>query len=162
MPRPFSSVKEMDETLIRNWNETVTDDDTIYVLGDISMKIQKYDLNVLKGRIHVILGNHDKRPNYFKQFTHILSIQDRKYIDVEGQIIVLDHFPLHRWDRSHYGSWHLFGHCHGRLTDGVGKSLDVGVDSWQYRPVSFVNIKAAMRHKPDNPNLIKVNNVTGS
>jgi calcineurin-like phosphoesterase family protein len=34
--RPFESIEEMDNALIRNWNNVVSDEDTVYILGDIS------------------------------------------------------------------------------------------------------------------------------
>jgi len=61
--RPFSDVQEMDEALITNWNRRVTNGDTIYIIGDLffrnSVPAEEY-LKRLKGRKHLILGNHDK------------------------------------------------------------------------------------------------------
>lgn len=61
--RPFASVEEMDETLIRNWNQRVKTNDTVYVLGDLMFRNQKPPeeyLDRLKGRKHLITGNHDR------------------------------------------------------------------------------------------------------
>ena len=61
--RPFSSVEEMDETLIRNWAKRVKANDTVYVLGDLMFRNQKSPeeyLSRLKGKKHLIIGNHDK------------------------------------------------------------------------------------------------------
>ena len=60
--RPFTSVSEMDEVLIRNWNSRITDRDDVYILGDLMHKSKKKPENVLgelKGRKHLIIGNHD-------------------------------------------------------------------------------------------------------
>jgi calcineurin-like phosphoesterase family protein len=47
------------------------------------------------------------------------------------------------WPKSHYGTWHLFGHSHGCL-EPWGKSFDVGVDAWQMRPISINQVKEKM------------------
>lgn len=60
------------------------------------------------------------------------------------QVIVLCHYALRVWDRSHYGSWHLFGHSHGHLP-GLGLSLDIGVDCHGYRPLSLAEVADNMR-----------------
>jgi calcineurin-like phosphoesterase family protein len=82
-----------------------------------------------------------------------------KEIKIEGQVIVLCHYMMSIWPGSHYNSWHLFGHSHGRSTE-VGKSLDVGVDTEKYGhkrfyPYSFDEIKAIMKLKGDNFNKLK-------
>ena len=58
------------------------------------------------------------------------------------------------WARSHYNSIHLYGHSHGRL-DGIGKSMDIGVDTNNFYPYSLDDILKIMKTKPDNPNIIK-------
>lgn len=62
-PRGFKSVKEMNETLIKNWNETVTNQDVIYVLGDFFLGTDEefiyQTIKRLNGEIHLIYGNHD-------------------------------------------------------------------------------------------------------
>ena len=54
----------------------------------------------------------------------------------QTQLVVLCHYSMRVWDRSHYGSWHLYGHSHGNLPP-LKNSLDVSVDCWGYRPVSI-------------------------
>ena len=68
------------------------------------------------------------------------------------QRIVLSHYAMRIWDRSHFGTWHLFGHSHGSMPDDpTSRSLDVGVDVWNYRPVSYEQIKARMATKTWQP-----------
>ena len=60
--RPFKSVKEMDESLIANWNNTVSKQDTIYVLGDFSFHGADETQNITKrltGNKILVMGNHD-------------------------------------------------------------------------------------------------------
>jgi len=59
------------------------------------------------------------------------------------QVIVLCHYAMRAWDRSHYGSWHLYGHSHGTLP-GYGLSFEVAVDCWDFRPVGLDVMAARM------------------
>lgn len=62
--RPFKNVIEMDETLINNWNNAVSDDDIVYILGNLVFRSEKsasYYVERLKGTKHLVLGNHDHK-----------------------------------------------------------------------------------------------------
>ena len=59
------------------------------------------------------------------------------------QVIVLCHYSLQVWDRSNQGSWHLFGHSHGKLK-GIGLSFDVGVDCREFEPLSLEEVASRM------------------
>ena len=149
--RPFNSIEEMDETLIHNWNELVKPEDVAYILGDFAWRdVGKY-ASRLHGNINLVLGNHDKRSQCEG---HFCSVHDVMRAKVNGRFIFLSHFSHRVWDKSHYNSWHLFGHNHGRLPP-FGKSFDVGVDAHFYQPISFEQVEAAMLTLPDNWNLLK-------
>ena len=152
--RPWSSIEEHDEALIENWNKTVSKKDEVYHLGDFSFGKNK-DVRKLRfrlnGKIHLILGNHDYRNKVNRLENTFSSIHELITIKHERQIIVLCHYALRVWDRSRYNTWQLYGHSHGNLSS-VGKQLDVGVDSHNYRPISFEEVKEIMKTKPDNPN----------
>lgn len=69
-----------------------------------------------------------------------------KYLLQEEQVpptIVLCHYGMRVWDRSHYNSWHLYGHSHGALPS-QGMSMDVGVDVWQ-KPISITQVADSMQ-----------------
>jgi len=145
--RPFASVEEMNEALINNWNDRVSVGDIVYhtgdfLLGNNSNKIPEI-VKRLKGQIHLILGNHDqKRTKHLVGFADIKSYKEVKY---DNQRIILCHFPFKVWNKSHHGSWNLHGHSHGSLTrDYSIKQLDVGVDCWNYRPLSYEDVKLEM------------------
>lgn len=60
--RPFSSIQDMNEKLIENWNNTVKDEDIVYFLGDFCLgnNNQAREIcNRLKGYKIIVLGNHD-------------------------------------------------------------------------------------------------------
>lgn len=127
--RPFQDVEEMDREIIKRHNEVVSDNDIVYHLGDFSLKKNrsKY-LEQLKGKHIFIKGNHDK------EGYDILEIK------IDGQSIVLCHYAMRVWNKSHYGSWELFGHSHNTL-EPIGKQMDVGVDTNNFYPYSFEDVK---------------------
>jgi calcineurin-like phosphoesterase family protein len=63
------------------------------------------------------------------------------------QVIALCHYSMQVWELSNYGSWHLFGHTHGKLK-GIGMSFDVGVDCTEFAPLSLEQVAAKMAHLP--------------
>jgi len=149
--RPFESIEVHDEALIANWNDRVQAGDVVYHLGDFALCKRDKALQILQrlnGQIHLIRGNHDKV---------IRGIEDqfvcvRNYHEVKGKDpkkIVLSHYAHRVWNASHKGSWHLFGHSHGDLAD-YGLSTDVGVDRWDYAPVSLEQIRKYMENKAES------------
>ena len=144
--RPYSSVDEMDESLISNWNSKVEKNDHIYIVGDFTMGSNATTyLRRLNGRKHLVRGNHDNEPKLDHGWT---SIHDLRTVKVGSQPIVLCHYALRVWDKSHYGSYHCYGHSHGKLPDDLDSlSLDVGVDCHSYFPLEFEEIKNLMKNK---------------
>ncbi len=138
--RPFENVEAMDEGLIQNWNARVKPGHTVYHIGDFALRSREVDvenyIRRLNGQIHLILGNHDRKSvlkaRGFADRTHY------KEIRVGDQKIVLLHYAMKTWNKSHHGSWQLHGHSHGSLgRDFKMKQLDVGVDCWNYTPLSY-------------------------
>jgi calcineurin-like phosphoesterase family protein len=74
-------------------------------------------------------------------------------IKEKGCYIVLCHYAMRVWPRSHYNSIQLHGHSHGRLLP-IGKQWDVGVDNNNYHPVPFDQIIEIMSVREDNFNLV--------
>lgn len=146
----------MNEQLILNWNNCVRPDDTVYHLGDVALG-QKSALGPilerLNGKIHLILGNHEKPALTYKN--RFESVHDLLSINIDRQHIVLCHYAFEVWPYSHKGSWHLHGHSHGALVRRPFR-FDIGVDSVAryladknntkilpeyYRPLSFEELK---------------------
>jgi calcineurin-like phosphoesterase family protein len=155
--RPYKSIEEMNEAIVNNWNSLVTQDDTVYHLGDVGFinndNLNKY-LNRLNGKIYHIIGNHDKklRTDRFEWSRHYfeLKIQD-KDCERGSQLIILCHYPFLTWDRKHHNSWNIHGHCHGSIpVDLNTKRIDAGVDVWNYYPISYQVLKNEFK-KFNNP-----------
>jgi calcineurin-like phosphoesterase family protein len=153
--RPFDSVEEMNETLIQNWNRKVRANDEVYVLGDFTMS-PKYRtasgfLEQMKGTIHLIIGNHDlyikdKDRDGLKRFESHEKYMEVQDVFIQGtgkkqRLVFLCHYPMVSWNRSHYGSIHLFGHVHNSpIGYRAQNSYNARTDVWNYEPVTLNEI----------------------
>lgn len=155
--RPWDNPTDMNEDLIYNWNEIIPKDGIVFMLGDFAMGANKRQiekvLGQLNGKKHLIIGNHDR--DVLKGYVKTMweSVNDLVKITVTDdevdnghQPIILCHYPMITWDGAHRGSWQLFGHVHGGLSNkGVIKhgpsQMDVGVDSHEYYPISYEDVK---------------------
>lgn len=156
--RPFMNEYEMNRVLVQNWNERVKPEDTVYHLGDfgVGVKDQRelaelaYSLN---GNIFLLKGNHEnavlKNDNVRQRFNWIRDYYELK---TPNDLIVLFHYALRVWNKSHHGALHAYGHSHGSLPDDINSlSLDVGVDCWNYKPITIDEFKDGMKHKTFKP-----------
>ena len=136
----------MNEKLIENWNGRVSKDDDIYHLGDFGFaRHEKLDeiLQRLNGRKYFIKGNHDKPMKCLGK--HFVWMKDYADISDDGRHVVLCHYGLRVWNRSFHGKTvMLYGHSKGSLPP-IKNSLDVGVDCWNYRPVTLDEIKERLK-----------------
>lgn len=164
--RPFSSVEEMNETIVKNWNMRVGDKDIVFNLGDLSF-FPKDGANLvrrLNGKKYWILGNHDRDISQLKPFFGWignyaeLKVKDED-TDSGIRFIVLSHYPFASWKLSHKGSWHFHGHCHGELFHENYPRVDVGVDGQKgshdptYGPISYQEIKTIITKRKLKKNL---------
>ena len=153
--RPFANASEMNEVLIRNWNETVPEDGIVFHLGDFAFggaKEWNEILNRLNGKIYLILGNHDMKQvkqGFMKRFEFVTQ---QMTIRVGGQTIILNHNPFLTYGGCYRNTWQIFGHVHSGPLADKGKDLarlqvlfprqyDVGVDNNNFRPISFTEVK---------------------
>jgi calcineurin-like phosphoesterase family protein len=139
--RPFIDIAEMNSELVNNWNTTVNESDTVYFLGDLFFKSNNFKLN---GQIIYIKGNHDHNfPD--------LRLSDS--ITIQGLHIFMMHYPP--WINSLKYSFTiplktdiiLCGHVHNNwktrtYTNCQGNIpvINVGVDVWDYKPVTIEKI----------------------
>lgn len=158
--RPFKNVEEMDEALIENWNQVVSDDDTVFHLGDFAFggsNVWKSIIPRLNGHINLIIGNHDRknlRQGYMSSFGMVVP---QLQIEIEGNPIYLNHYPFLCYGGSYRGVWQLFGHVHsGPNAEGLDISrlktlfptqYDVGVDNNDYAPISYREVKAKIEYQ---------------
>lgn len=141
--RPWT-VEEQTEQLIERWNSKVGTNDIVYHLGDFAFvnkkQIQKVlsILDQLNGDKRFIMGNHDSYSMWSEiaklRPGSIAWIKDYHSTTIEGQKVVMCHYPLASWDRMHHGSFMLHGHTHGSY-QGAGKILDAGIDNHPERQI---------------------------
>jgi calcineurin-like phosphoesterase family protein len=162
--RPYRDVAEMDAAMIAAWNAKVPAEAIIYHLGDFTLAGRTAAAGYfaqLHGQIRVLPGSHDERwlPKKLGPDTELRSLDgvpveimppllslEFPSLSSDGQhpqVIVLCHYALRVWDRSHYGAWHLYGHSHGDLPP-LGRSLDVGVDV-RAAPLRLDEVAALLR-----------------
>ena len=144
--RDFDNVEQMNETLINNINSLVSNDDTLYLLGDLTHKVSIEEANRLIKRINgkkiLIRGNHDKQcdESLFE------GIYDYYELNIQGSSYMLMHYPIRSWNKMRRGTFQLHGHIHSKKEYNLynrEKGLyqyDVGVDANDYFPVSVDQI----------------------
>ncbi|AWI61308.1 metallophosphoesterase family protein [Sinorhizobium fredii] len=145
--RPFRNVAEHDAVLIANWNETVAPEDDIWHLGDFASNTIGFAgelLARLNGRKHLIVGNND--PPGTVEASGWQSIQHYAELTVDGQLLILCHYPFRTWKQMGKRSLNLHGHSHGRLKP-MPRQFDVGVDARGLRPVSLADLLPGARAK---------------
>ena len=144
--RPFKTIEEHDAALIARWNEVVRAKDDIYHLGDftISKKAKRVSelLGLLKGRKHLIIGNNDAAGD--DQNKGWASVAAYREIELDGRLLILCHYPFRTWHNMDKGAIDLHGHSHGRLKEAT-RQYDVGVDVFDYRPVTLEMILSSKR-----------------
>ena len=132
------NLDQMNEWIIDKWNSKVQKNDIVYMLGDFSFintNITRKLLEKLKGKKHLIWGNHDKSlkglENYFESCSDIKEPTFKQscfpFLQ-EDVVAVLCHYPILAWDRRNYGSIMLHGHSHGNLDDYNDQSKELRVD----------------------------------
>lgn len=177
--RPFGTVEEMDEELIRRWNKKVHKNDTVYVLGDMIWKARRKEaveiISSLKGKIILIKGNHDSFLKDSMSQNALYEVKDYDDIcvpleDGTNRRCILSHYFIPMYNGHRYRAIHLHGHSH--FTDEADYEVDfaeqlsregikneiynVGCMYWNYEPVTLDEI---LRHgKTIRPNYGKRSN----
>lgn len=146
--RPFTNVEDMDNQLIKNWNNAVSKNDTVYHLGDFALgnieKITEYR-SKLNGKIFLIMGNHDSY-NIKKYYeAGFEKVYDKPIIYQD--FFILSHKPLSITENMPYVN--IFGHIHNNLkyTSVSDNSFCVSIERINYKPILFNDITKIIRSK---------------
>lgn len=146
--RPFADADEMDAALIQNWNAKVHRNDTVYIVGDFLFRAKRPAeeyLSELKGKKHLIIGNHDKywmkKVNLEKWFE---SVSLMLFVHDSGRTATLCHYPMMSWPGMSKGGFMVYGHIHNNtnadywpLIASRSQMLNAGVDINSFEPVSL-------------------------
>jgi calcineurin-like phosphoesterase family protein len=144
--RPFKTLQEHDAALIGRWNDVVAEADEVWHLGDFALHVKSSRieelLRALHGRKHLITGNNDG-PDTLAA-SGWASVQAYAEIEVDDRALVLCHYAFRTWKNMGRGWLDLHGHSHGLLKRQT-RQYDVGVDVWEYRPVTIETILSTRR-----------------
>lgn len=145
--RPYKSSQEMDETLIKNYNSVVTNDDHVYFLGDFSLSNDPTYLNYIFHRLngklkYLIKGNHDSKNVINLPWNLVTPYHELYYKD---SFFCMMHYPIKIWNKKHHGAICLGGHSHLNQNEFKERYMDVGVDANSYFPVDLDTIIDKMR-----------------
>lgn len=158
--RPYGSIKQMNEAIIYNWNSVVTEEDYVFVLGDLAMGNIAETLKLterLNGIRILVPGNHDRcwsnyrnsgpRVDDLKMYTDSgWFLHPQNYIDPNtkwrfchfpyaGDVLDKDRYTEHRPVRTTEKAL-IHGHVHNLWRmDSAKRQINVGVDAWDFFPV---------------------------
>ena len=149
--RPFVDIEDMKHQLINKWNNKVSDNDTVYILGDLSFKMSKEEiikiLKKLNGNKILIKGNHDKYigqrdfDECFKEIHNYLQI-----VGENKEQIILCHYPIIDFAGMYHGAHMVYGHIHNKYIPHKNMYC-ASVECIDYEPVTFDEIKKIYKDK---------------
>lgn len=152
--RPYDNAEDMNEDIIRIWNEYVREGDKVFHLGDFAFMSPQDGMQIrkrLNGSICNIIGNHCGCEMGMHKLGAWEWCKDIYYLKTrladEDFSIVLCHYPIESWMNRQHGTVHLHGHCHGNLTRKDPRRMDVGWDCFQ-RPVSLIEVWQQLANAP--------------
>ena len=143
--RPFSSIEEMNDTLIKNWNSVVDEDDYVYLLGDFGLGTKNELISIgnkLNGHKTLILGNHDHMSKAaYKEcgFDKVEKGPIRLHFEGEKMTYWLSHYPIQNIEDNERN---IFGHIHNHHDEVVRppKTYCVSVERIDYTPIKFEDL----------------------
>ena len=145
--RPFETIEQMDETIMARWNERVTEEDDVYIVGDFAYHnayTASWYLRRLRGRKHLIIGNHDYNTvQDEKALECFASVEKMLRITDNGRTVCLCHYPIAEWNGKRHGGYHVYGHLHVRRDEVYAfmsrfdRALNAGCMLNGYRPATL-------------------------
>lgn len=144
--RPFSSVDNMDNILVQNWNNTVSENDKIFVVGDLSFHDKDKTIEIcrkLNGEKFLVMGNHDTENEQFYYECGFSGVS--RYPIIYNGFWIISHEPLYINRTMPYAN--IFGHVHGNpiYKDVSGRSFCVSAERINYTPIEFTEIQRCIK-----------------
>ena len=165
--RPFDDLEQMHETIKENWNNTVTNADHVYILGDLSWKENEDAIafvSTLRGVKHLIFGNHDrcKDQRYRQLFAEIVNYKEIKdRVNGKEYHLVLSHFPIMFWNHQHQlrrdgdkqlvWAIQLYGHIHNSYEEVIFQDYISKLNNEYNIKCSAYNVGCMMKHMDYTP-----------
>lgn len=146
--RPFSSVDDMNSILVKNWNDTVSENDTVFFLGDLSFCNKEKTAEIchsLNGEKFLVMGNHDTENEQFYYECGFSGVS--RYPIIYNNFWILSHEPLYINKNMPYAN--IFGHVHGNpiYKDVSERSFCVSVERINYTPIEISEIQRRILEK---------------
>lgn len=147
--RGFNNVREMDETIMRNWNSIISTDDDVYMLGDFFVGTMNEDIireNImwLNGDIHVIKGNHDTKSKVkiYESTPNVIEVLDIKMLNYKGYRFYLTHKKISDKNRPKGIFYNIHGHTHfkNKFENGYPYDYNASLDATDMKPISLDEI----------------------
>ena len=141
--RPFSSVDEMNEKLIKNWNSVVGKNDIVWHLGDFCFGRKENVseiLSKLNGKINLVMGNHDHHKVKFYYDVGFNRVYDRQVL-ING-FYILSHTPL-QFLNDNCPFFNIYGHVHDSPMYNTWSKCGccVCIERHDYKPISWKEIQ---------------------
>lgn len=146
--RPFQNTTEMNEELVKRWNQVICEEDEVYHLGDFGAAGQELSmLKRLKGRKFLLKGNHDIQSNQYYRDAGFEEVYDYPFII--QNFWILSHEPLYVNTNMPYAN--IFGHVHNSplFQTYSPQHYCVSVERIHYTPISFEEIMMTVRDNTD-------------
>lgn len=159
--RPFKTIEEHDEEIIKRWNESVDIDDEVYILGDISWYSAQKTIDIysrLNGVKHLIVGNHDKKllrnQDVRKLFVEIVDYKEIQFEGSDGGV-VLSHYPIPCFNHHYYGWYHLYGHVHTGFEWNMMKRVKYEMEALYDKPCNMYNVGCMVPYMEFKPRTLE-------
>lgn len=153
--RPFSDIDEMEEVIVRNWNDRVKEEDTVYVLGDAFWKNEANSVMAferLNGHKHLIRGNHDRVHGRLGRCWE--SIEHYREITDDETLVVMSHYPIMFYKNELYGAVMLHGHVHVSHEAALVEKWKQ--EQWDHGiPTRIINVGCMMDYMCYTPRTLK-------
>lgn len=149
--RPFSDVFHMDAELAARYNAAVGPEDVVCWVGDCffaSRSRARYIMDQLNGRKWLVRGNHDSSARRMIELGFDM-VTDCLWLDISGVPCRVIHYPPATFEGDKYasrrppndGAITIHGHTHSKeRLRTESKTIHVGVDAWDYRPVTLAEV----------------------
>lgn len=128
----------MNRTVVEQWNKAVRSAGpgcVVFCLGDLSFFHNEEARSVIRqlegDKRYLVRGNHDKKvpDGWTAGYDGFVDLVVKDPVSHKEIQATVSHYPMAAWKESHYGTWCLHGHCHGRLGDRMDNRFDVGVET---------------------------------
>lgn len=148
--RPFDNTEKMDRYMIEKWNNKVSEDDEVYIIGDFSFYNKTKTISILdrlNGKKFLVRGNHDSKIIEYNYKNKFIWVKDYAEIKVDGKDVVLCHYPFMVWNGSNYGSINIYGHVHSMkntnhpMRKPNENQYNAGADITNFEPVTLEELE---------------------